>query len=442
MTDSAGSLTRASPGDQASTPRRVLLRSHRDLRIACSPTVIAQKNLIGDNSGNTIFTHAVHRVLSTADTTIDVDLNRARPDSAARINETYDQYVLPFANAFRPPFIKRLEKYAALIEQLTIPVVIVGVGVQLNFAGDDPESLEVARPTIDRFMRAVLARSASVGLRGETTYDYLRSIGYADDELSVIGCPSLFQFGEFRVRDPLPLTRKSRVTINVSPYQPRMGPITARNTQRYPQMRYVAQDLNTLRTILYGYDPPNASDYDPQVPYRANDELLKRGRTDFFVDPTTWIDWLSNREVSFGTRIHGNIASLLAGTPAFVLAHDSRTRELAEYHEIPYRQLQTQPEDLDPRDLFETADYTNFHANQRQRLAVYKAFLDRNGVRHNLTARPADRAAIEHFDALVEAARNRRPVTSASPTRHEIRRRRDEAKQKSRAVLRKVNRAR
>ena len=402
---------------------------------------MAQKDLIGNNSGNTIFTHAVHRVITVEGATISVDSSRGTVKRAAFINENYDQYVLPFANAFRHTFMERLDKYTELFEALTIPVVIVGVGVQLNFAEDNPESLDAVRPSIDRFMRAVLARSASVGLRGEATYNYLRGIGYADSELDVIGCPSLFQNGEVKIREPKALDSRSLVTLNVSPYQPKMGPISTANVDRYPQMRYVAQDLLTLRTLLYGEDPPNAADYHAQVPYRANDALIKEGRTEFFVDPTTWVEWLAKRDVSFGTRIHGNIASLLAGTPAVVLAHDSRTRELAEYHEIPYQQLQTQPDDLDPRALFEAADYTNFHANQPERIANYIAFLDRNDVRHNLAGAKADRAAVAAFDAEVDAARNRRPVTSTSPSRHKRRRRRELVKQKSLALRRKVKSA-
>ena len=59
-------------------------------------------------------------------------------------------------------------------------------------------------------------------------------------------------------------------------------------------------------------------------------------RTRLYADPWPWLADLAAFDFSFGTRIHGNIAALLAGTPAYVLAHDSRTLELARYFEIPH----------------------------------------------------------------------------------------------------------
>lgn len=417
---------------------RILLRARRDLTKHASPAAVAQKNLIGNNSGNTIFTHAVHRVVSTAGAQVSVD---AAPENVARageINEKYDQYIVPLANAFRPSFVESLDKYSALIEQLKIPVVIVGVGVQLNAESNNPERLEPVRQNIDRFMRAVLKRSPSVGVRGETTYNYLRSIGYSDDEVTVIGCPSLFQYGHLKIRDFGEVTKDSLITLNVSPYLTKMGPISAANTVRYPNLRYVPQDILTLRNILYGEEPPNADSHHPQVPYRSTDFLMRKGRTDFFVDPTTWTKWLAQRDFSFGSRIHGNIASLLAGTPAVVIAHDSRTRELADYHEIPYRLLEDVPDDVDARDLFATADFTGFHANQQQRFDNYLKFLEHNGVRHIFSGNPRDKASVAAFDAKVEVARNKRPTTSVGPAGVKIRRQRLRARQAGGTVLRKA----
>lgn len=425
-------------GPAGGSTRRILLRSHRDLTRHVSPTEVAQKNLIGNNSGNTIFGHAVHRVLSVQGAEISVDRARANVEQAGQINEQFDQYVIPFANAFRPSFVQALDRYTDLIEQLKIPVVIVGVGIQLNYDGTNPEYLEPIRPNIDRFMRAALERSATVGVRGEMTYKYLRSIGFSHSQVSVIGCPSLFQRGLLQVRTPEPITRNSLVTLNVSPYQPKMGPITTANVARYPRMRYVPQDVLTLRTLLFGDDPPNADTHHAEVPYRVTDPLLDSGRTDFFVDPTTWVKWLAGRDVSFGTRIHGNIASLLAGTPAVVLSHDSRTRELADYHEIPHVQLQKQPDDVDPRDLFEAADYSGFHATQEQRLQTYIDFLDQNDVRHILSGRPQDQVSVAEFDAKIDAARNKRPTTSVGAARRQVRRQRLRARRTSGALLRKV----
>lgn len=53
-------------------------------------------------------------------------------DLAGHSNERYDQYVIPLANAFRRSVIERLDQYSEIIEGLRIPVVVIGVGAQLD----------------------------------------------------------------------------------------------------------------------------------------------------------------------------------------------------------------------------------------------------------------------------------------------------------------------
>ena len=76
---------------------------------------------------------------------------------------------------------------------------------------------------------------------------------------------------------------------------------------------------------------------DSLLPVHPSHPFFREDRTRFYVDPWPWIDDLRDFDFSFGTRIHGTIAALLAGTPAVVLAHDSRTLELARYFDIPHR---------------------------------------------------------------------------------------------------------
>ena len=57
------------------------------------------------------------------------------------------------------------------------------------------------------FVRAVLDHGPSIGVRGELTAEYLRSLGFRDVE--VVGCPSMFAWGpDLRVERKVPeLTR-------------------------------------------------------------------------------------------------------------------------------------------------------------------------------------------------------------------------------------------
>jgi hypothetical protein len=76
--------------------------------------------------------------------------------------------------------------------------------------------------------------------------------------------------------------------------------------------------------------------------------LQAHGRA--FTNFDAWISYMRTKRFCFGTRIHGTIASLIAGTPATLIAHDSRTLEMAQSMSIPYI-LQAEFERLDSDDL-------------------------------------------------------------------------------------------
>jgi hypothetical protein len=360
---------------------RLLLRAPKDPFEVASPERTLEDNLIGNNSGNLIFIEAAYKLLATRDTEITADHFRAHRLGADRINERFDGYVITLANAFRPSFRANLVAMTRLIEQLRIPVVVLGVGAQAT-AKYDPARLASMADDVRAFMRAVLDRSPSVGVRGEFTYDYLRDLGFHDVE--VIGCPSMFVHGDgLQVTKRVEmLTRDSPLAMNVSPYVKAMGPLVMSHLERYPDLRYIAQDVETLELLLWG-DPPGPAGDPPSLnPVRTSHPLFQERKTRFYVDPWPWIESLREVDFSFGTRIHGNIAALLAGTPAFVLAHDSRTLELARYFEIPHRLMADVTPDTDAAELYQAADYGPLVRGHPARFSTFTAFLGRHGLHH------------------------------------------------------------
>lgn len=339
------------------------------------------RNILGTNSGNLIFAESTWRMLSTKGTTLTAHGYAARPQKAAEINATYDVLVLPFANAFRTSFLPHLRKFTALIEQLTIPVVVTGVGAQAPLDADST-ALHGMRDDVRAFCRAILDRSASIGVRGAYTYDFLRSLGFSDEQVDVIGCPSMFYYGpvfpEIIKKDCL--TAQDRVSMNVSPYVPRIADIFAHNAEAYPGLMYIPQNNESLDQILW--DGTYLKKSGNVFPTTTNHPIFAEDRVRFFIDTKTWIDHLSDYDFVFGTRIHGNVMGLLAGTPAFVMAHDSRTLELAEYFDIPHRSMQDIPSDILAQDLFAGADYRPMQAGHSKRFAIWVAFLEKNNLRH------------------------------------------------------------
>ena len=79
----------------------ILLRAPKDPFEVVSPETRSITNTIADNSGNLIFLAAAYKILATRGTTVTADRLLIEPRDADRINERYDAYVIPLANAFR-----------------------------------------------------------------------------------------------------------------------------------------------------------------------------------------------------------------------------------------------------------------------------------------------------------------------------------------------------
>src|SRR3712207_6450775 len=113
---------------------------------------------------------------------------------------------------------------------------------------------------------------------------------------------------------------------------------------------------------------------------RLMQPLLQDNRVRVPMDTATWMEELRAHDFSFGTRIHGNIVALLAGTPSVVLAHDSRTLELCRYHDIPHRLLADVPRKVRPEDLYAGADYSRLVSGHPDRFRRFADFLDKHSL--------------------------------------------------------------
>ena len=372
--------------------RRILLRAHQNPFDSHSALETLLRNRIGDNVGNLLFSHAGYRLLSTPSTQIDT--SRVFHLPAEEVNEKYDAVVLPLANAFRKAFLPELERLTQLIEGLTVPVTVLGVNAQIRPSTGEP--VGHIGEQVSRFVRAVLRTSPRVGVRGEQTAAYLRRLGFGDQDVETIGCPSMFLYGpDLPTLRHSEFSRHSPVSLNISPYVPGVEELVAHHGRGYPHLAYTAQDIGTLWLLLAGeYE----SELKPQdgAPVHLHHPLVHSGRTRFPLNVPTWLDHLASFDFSFGTRIHGNIAAVLAGTPAVVLTHDSRTAELADYHQLPHRPLAASQE-WDAERLYAEADFSTTAAAHPERWSRMASFLAEQGLEH----RYQDGVAEDDFDARI-----------------------------------------
>lgn len=364
--------------------KKILMRAAMSPLAALKPFEVISKNRIGNNMGNMLFPHSISRTLTLEDTDIDtIRFSRELSDEeAAGINDAYSCLVLPFANAFRLSFMRELQIITSLVRRIQIPCIVVGIGIQA--ALDEELNDSDMDAAVKEFVRAILEKSDSLGLRGEYTAAYLRKLGFQEErDFTVIGCPSMFLYGKELPRaKKKPLTPSSPVSTNSKIFLPQhFHDFMVKSWKQLPNHYYIPQVIEEIYRMYAG--KPFPKKYMKEIPkgYPADfsHPLYVEDRAMAFVNVKSWLEFLSGMDFSFGSRIHGNIAAILAGTPAYVFVSDSRIRELVEYHRIPHRMVNEITEETSILQVYEEADFSQIHRGHEKRFLHYLDFLRKNG---------------------------------------------------------------
>ena len=338
---------------------------------------VLSENTVGDNIGNMLFPYSMFRTLTLEDTHID-SYRRPVISEAGFINEEYDAFVMPLANAFRPGFMSYLTKLTKLIEKLNIPCVVVGCGLQAPADVSMKEGYPFDED-VKKFVSAVLDKSAAIGVRGEITAAYLKNLGFGSSVVDVIGCPSMYMSGrtlpELKKKK---LSKESIICYNEHKNFEKFHQFLTKNKEKYPEHYLMTQETVEMELLYAGVALPknriSAKDY----PMNITHPDYVAGRMRSFVNVPSWREFMSQADFSYGTRIHGNVAAIQSGTPAFIFPADSRVRELAEYHELPNMLINDMPANLSLEDVYEKTDFSVIHKNHAKRFDHFIDFLHRN----------------------------------------------------------------
>jgi hypothetical protein len=398
---------------------RILIRSGKDPFTVVTPEATLAQDVFCSNVGNYLFSYSTYRALHLPGNELvsNSTLSETRPsdaETAARVNDEFDAFVVPLANAFRRGFVRRLDHLTGLVEQLRIPVTVVGVGAQAGLELDSSDLDDIA-PSVRRFVAAVLERSASIGVRGEFTADYLLGLGFPSSAVDIIGCPSLFLRGPgwSLPEAPAPIEDETPVALNLTEGVPGLGDWVMELTRRHPRLVHVNQDKKDLRLMLWGEE--HAQETDPGIPLRPDHPLVTEDRIRFPVEAWTWLEYLKDFDFATGTRLHGNVAALLAGVPAVLLAHDSRTLELAEYHDLPFRRVDETLPSLTLDQVREDYAPEAFDKGYADRFSRFLSFLERNDLAHVYGDGGDGGAAFDARVAEVELPAMLPPLTPTHP---------------------------
>ena len=364
--------------------KRILVIAPRDCLQPFDYTQPLQEvaKAIGYNSGNNIFWFSIQKLLLAEGVDVSTKSQEQCETDIDAINRDFEAAVMCPANALNYDFRDNLRRMARLFSSFRIPVFVIGLGAQSSY-DYDMTFLDTIGNDVKSFVSAVLNTGGSIACRGHFTGEVLAKCGFTSGrDYEVLGCPSLYMYGcATQVQTP-PLSRRE---INPAFNGPEMfGKGNLRRLlSKFPRSIFVSQDR--AYTFLYSPSGPDAETVSlmSASSVAAFRELISADRLKLYCDFLSWRDMLRESGINFvvGTRIHGCIAAILSGIPAYIWAKDSRVREMAEFFDIPCGKLPSRLASTpNLHALYEKADYANFNSALPSRFAAFKRYMNRNGL--------------------------------------------------------------
>lgn len=361
--------------------KRYLIRSGIAPTEIKKPEEMINKNSIGGNVGNLIYAYSIYRNLMTEDVEIVPDRYRINEKDADMINKYYDAYIIPLADAFRETFVGSLKNYTKLIGKLTIPVIVIGVGVKAPINKRIKDGFSFDKEVKD-FVKAVLKRSNIIGVRGQITADYLNYLGFIEGvDHTVIGCPSMYTFGrELKIRD-LNLTNKSTIALSSSKLSPEnVLKFITDVSDDYSDYYFIPQWMKEFQMTYIGNQKlEKNTDFYPNT---IEDRYYEENRVRYPLNAKSWINFMKEMDFAVGARLHGNITATIAGTPSLLLTKDARMKELADYHNLTHLSEDKISDNIKLEEIIDQLDFHSPEKVQPQNFDHFIDFLEKNDLDH------------------------------------------------------------
>lgn len=329
------------------------------------------------NWGNRLWLQGIFSALDTGENDYHFLTGKETVDE---INSIYDFIILPMANIFYRGYVEAMQGLTAIFERIKIPIYVIACGVQAD-SYDCLESVisEIGEAS-SNFIRSIYNTGGEFALRGFFTKEFFSRLGFHD--AVVTGCPSLYQLGlNFRVS-----MDKQSATEPKPVFNGRVAPLV-QVLKAYPESVFIDQcdyyqclyqpdylthtGLRFMKNFVDRFDQYSAT-------------LLSQNRIVMIADMNEWSYYLKKNgfNYSFGSRIHGTIMAILSGIPSTILCCDSRTREMAEFFDIPnYVTNYGHKISVDElRKLYEQNDYARFNQTFSDKFQNFEKFLTGRGI--------------------------------------------------------------
>jgi hypothetical protein len=356
------------------------IESEKDWRANLSRT--------GSNTGNLFIGNGLFNNLNC--TTKAYGLNFETTDPTT-LHERYDHLFIPASN-FLNPFSDFGPAHEFLAET-RIPFFCFGLGSQHL-----PGTELVLKPGTEKFIRLLAERSGTVGVRGVFTADLMNTMGLKN--VSVVGCPSLLNMSPAaanRLQADKPSLAKIAVhfsnnvrshAVNASALRDTENALLARalSENAYYILQNEIEEFQFLAAATEGDEASAtrslgalAKTFGIDLSNPAFASFMRHRIRAFFAVPE-WIGAMSTMTAAIGSRFHGTISALLAGTPGLLLAHDMRTREMAEFFQVPVLPIDRSYTQEELIENLLALDMTSFVSRVSEIQIEWKYFARANGL--------------------------------------------------------------
>lgn len=345
---------------------------------------MVEKNLFGNNVGNLFFANSVIKSLRAPEN----EIVRYSADINTNI---FDRGILYEANLIQDSCLNYVGYCNYLLSTTDIPVVLAGVGTD-SLPNFDLKINCTTALAVKKLFSEILKRTPSIGVRGKITKDAVVNLcGIPEEKIDVIGCPSVRYYGRNLInkKDFKQFSKDLKIAVNFTGYHYDIDEAVYLHNilKRFNNSFVIFTDTVEAYLLWKGATVPY-NRYHELLPCSPEHFILKQHRARFMANEAAIINMLKSFDFSIGSRIHQAIVSLLAGTPAIVIAHSTRVLELAQYHNIPYimRDEFTDYNKLPSLEmLYERAidGINKFYESYNSQLHEYSSFMQKNNLKLN-----------------------------------------------------------
>lgn len=356
--------------------------------------------VLGANSGNLLFQYAASQIIDAPQ----VHVSQAEtPYNEVSVLRGARALVFPAANHLRTGTDwTHLNNY---LENAKLPLIVLGLGAQSPQIGGESETIAAlkADPQIRRMADIFRDKGEFISVRGTFSQTVCAELGI--ENVHVFGCPSAMinpdpalgrqmaqRLAALRAGDTVPrmamtaaapfeiredtaktaLERKLFAWAHEAGglYVQQSGGLTAMQAANGNWHLIAPNARRSIQKVL-------APDMDPVDVWAY---LSGYGR--FYLGVPDWRADMAQMDLVMGTRLHGNMAAIAAGTPGVIIAHDSRTGELGQTMHLPHLDMKDAMAATDLKDAiakirFDGAAFDTWRAGTAR--AMCAAF-DRLGI--------------------------------------------------------------